>query len=197
MAPTMETFRQCVFLLAAQVIVAAALTGSYAMTWVRRRGSRRERATWFRAARAMLRLTPLAVALFLAGAAWILWSDLKLPHFGLVWWVGATIPLTVGNRWMLRAGGLQARARIVPSRLLARLAGWCCAAGCVLGIPAVFTVPVVRPETWFRPSVAAMLLLAGGCGLLGGLSGKPRPAAGLGTLLWLTAWVVVIRTTLP
>ena len=130
MAPTMETFRQCVFLLAAQVIVAAALTGSYAMTWVRRRGSRRERATWFRAARAMLRLTPLAVALFLAGAAWILWSDLKLPHFGLVWWVGATIPLTVGNRWMLRAGGLQARARIVPSRLLARLAGWCCAAGC-------------------------------------------------------------------
>lgn len=193
----METIRQSLFLLAAQIIVAAALTGSYAMAWVRRRGSRAQRATWFRAARAMLRLTAVAVVLFLGGAAWALWGDLPLPHFGLVWWVGATIPLTVGMRWMMRAGSLQARARIVPCRRLARLGGWYSALGAMLGLAALFTVPAVEPAAWFRPAIAALLLLAGACGLLGGLSGKPRPVGGLGTILGLAAWVVVIHETLP
>ncbi len=193
----METFRQSVFLLAAQIIVAAALTGSYTMAWVRPRGTRRERATWFRAARAMLRLTPAAVALFLAGAAWVLWSDQALPDFGLVWWVGATIPLTVGMRWMLRAGGLQARARTVPCRLLARQAGFFSATGALLGLGALFTVPAIEPAAWFRPVIAILLLLVGGSSLLGGLSGKPRPAGAIGTLLWLSGWVVVIDVTLP
>ncbi|NIQ85046.1 MAG: hypothetical protein GTN83_09540 [Acidobacteria bacterium] len=193
----MDTFRQCVFLLAAQIIVAAALTGTYAMAWVRRRGSRRERATWFRAARAMLRLTPAAVALFLGGAAWILWSDLALPDFGLVWWVAATTPLTVGTRWMLRAGELQSRARVVPCRLLARQAGFFSAAGALLGLGALFTVPTIDPAVWFRPVIAVLLLLIGLSSLLGGLSGKPRPAGAIGTFLWLSGWVVVIDATLP
>jgi len=193
----METIRQSVFLLAAQVIVAAALSGTYAMSWVRRRGSRAQRATWFRAARAMLRLTPLAVFLFLAGAAWVLWKDLPLPNFGLVWWVGATIPLTLGMRWMQRAGTLQMQARSVPCRRLARLGGWYAAVGAAAGLAALFTVPVVQPAVWFRPLIAALLLLVGTFGVLGGLSGKPRPVGAIGTLLWLGSWFVVIRETLP
>lgn len=193
----MEAIRHSLFLLAAQIIVAAALSGTYAMSWVRRRGSRAQRATWFRAARSMLRLTPLAVFLFLAVAAWVLWKDLQLPHFGLVWWVGATIPLTLGMRWMLRAGTLQSRARTAPCRRLARLGGWYAAAGAVTGMATLFTVPAAEPTAWFRPTIAALLLLVGAFGLLGGLSGKPRPVGAIGTFLWLGGWVLVIRETLP
>lgn len=193
----METIRHSLFLLAAQVIVAAALSGSYAQSWVRSRGSRAQRATWFRAARSILRLTPLAVGLFLGGAAWVLWKDLQLPHFGLVWWVGATIPLTLGLRWMLRAGTLQSRARAVPCRRLARLGGWYCSVGALAGLAALFTVPVADPTAWFRPAIATLLLFVGACGLLGGLSGKPRPVGVSGTILWLTAWFVVVHQTLP
>jgi len=193
----METVRQSVFLLAAQIIVAAALSGSYAMAWIRRRGSRAQRATWFRAARSILRLTPLAVFLFLGGAAWAVWRDLTLPHFGLVWWVGATIPLTLGMRWMLRAGSLQSQARSVPCRRLARLGGWYSAIGAVSGTAALFTVPALEPAAWFRPVITALLLIAGGGGLLGGLSGKPRPVGTIGTLAWLTGWILVIHETLP
>ena len=193
----METIRHSVFLFAAQIIVAAALSGTYAMSWVRRRGSRAERATWFRAARSMLRLTPLAVFLFLGGAAWVLWKDLKLPPFGLVWWVAATIPLTLGMRWMLRAGTLQSQARAIPCRRLARMGGWYAAVGAVLGQVVLFTVPATEPAAWFRPAMAALLLLVGAGGLLGGLSGKPRPVGAIGTILWLAGWVVVVHETLP
>lgn len=193
----METIRQSLFLMAAQIIVAAALSGSYAMAWVRRKGTRAQRATWFRAARAMLRLTPLAVALFLAGVAWALWAELEAPNFGLVWWVGATIPLTVGLRWMQRAGALQSRARLVPCRRLARLAGWFASAGALLGVIALFTVPVAQWSGGHRLAVAAALAVVGFSGLLGGLSGKPRPAAGFGTFLWLLTWLFVIHQTLP
>jgi hypothetical protein len=193
----METIRQSAFLLAVQIIVAAALSGSYAMSWVRRRGSRAQRATWFRAARSMLRLTPLAVALFLGGAAWVLWKDQALPHFGLIWWVAATIPLTLGLRWLLRAGSLQSQARAVPCRRLARLGGWYSAVGVMLGLAALFSVPMGEHVAWFRPAIAALLLVVGACGLLGGLSGKPRPVGAIGTILWLTAWVAVVHETLP
>lgn len=193
----METIRHSVFLLAAQVIVAAALSGLYATVWVRRRGTRRERATWFRAARALLRLTPAAVALFLGGAAWALWNDLPLPHFGLIFWVGATIPLTAGLRWMLRAADLQDAARIAPCRRLARLAGRATAGGAVVGMAALFTVPVAGARAWFVPGLAAGLIVVGGYALLAGLSGKPRPAGGIGTLLWLAAWIAVIHVTVP
>ena len=193
----METIRHSLFLLAAQIIVAAALSGSYAMSWVRRRGSRAQRATWFRAARSMLRLTPVAVVLFLGGAAWVLWKNQPLPHFGLIWWVGATIPLTLGMRWMLRAGSLQSQARTVPCRRLARLGGWYTAVGVMLGLAALSTVPLGEPSAWFRPAIAALLLAVGACGLLGGLSGKPRPVGAIGTILWLTGWVVVVHETLP
>ncbi len=193
----METIRHSMFLLAAQIIVAAALSGSYAMAWIRRRGSRAQRATWFRAARSMLRLTPVAVVLFLGGAAWVLWKDLPLPHFGLIWWVGATLPLTLGLRWMLRAGTLQSQARTVPCRRLARLGGWYTAVGVILGLAALSTVPLDEPSAWFRPAIAALLLIVGACGLLGGLSGKPRPVGAIGTILWLTGWVAVVHKTLP
>jgi len=192
----METIRQSAFLLAVQVIVGAALSGSYATAWVRQRGSRNQRATWYRAARSMLRLTPVAVAVFLSGAAWALWKDRPFPHFGLVWWVGATIPLTIGMRWMLRAGTLQTQARTVPCRRLARLGGWFSGAGALASVAALFTVPVAEFNVWFRPLIAALLLLVGVCGLLGGLSGKPRPVGAIGTILWLGSWVVVVHETL-
>jgi hypothetical protein len=193
----METVRHSVFLLAAQIIVAAALSGSYAQSWVRRHGTRAQRATWFRAARAMLRLTPLAVFLFLGGAGWVLWKDLSLPKLGLAWWVGATLPVTLGMRWMLRAGSLQSNARLLTCRRLARLGGWYSAGGALLGVAALFAVPVNEPSFWFRPVVATTLVLVGVCGLLGGLSGKPRPVGAIGTILWLAGWVVVVHESLP
>jgi phage shock protein PspC (stress-responsive transcriptional regulator) len=192
----METMRQGLFLLAAQIIVAAAMSGTYANAWVRRRGTRAQRATWFRAGRAMLRLTPAAVALFLGSAVWALIEELPLPHFGLVFWVGATIPLTAGQRWMLRAAGLQSMAKTVPCRRLARLGGNAIVAGTLAGVAALFTVPVVEIGVWFRPIVAGLLIVIGSCGLLGGLSGKPRPVGGIGSLLWLGTWALVVHETL-
>ena len=144
----------------------------------------------------MLRLTPTAVALFLASAAWALWEELPLPHFGLVFWVTATIPVTAGQRWMLRAAGLQSVAKTVPCRRLARLGGNAIVAGTLAGVAALFTVPAVEAGAWFRPAVAGLLVFTGSAGLLGGLSGKPRPVGGLGSLLWLGTWALVVHETL-
>ena len=119
-----------------------------------------------------------------------------MPHLGLAVWVGATIPLTAGQRWMLRAGTLQSAARAVPCRRLARLGGNATVAGVLLGLVALFTVPVADVHAWFRPGVGAMLAATGVCSLLGGLSGKPRPAGGIGTLLWVSCWVLVVHETL-
>jgi len=77
------------------------------------------------------------------------------------------------------------------------MGGWYSAAGAVLGVAALFTVPAIDTAAWFRPAIATMLLLAGASGLLGGLSGKPRPVGTIGTVLWLTSWVVVVHATLP
>ena len=192
----METIRHSAFLLAAQIMLAAALSGSYTMGWVRRRGSRAQRATWSRAARSLLRLTPLAVVLLLGLAWWALWKDESLPRFALILWVGATVPLTAGLRWTVRAGTLQAHAKIEPCRRLARLGGWASIVGVLAGLVALFTVPLAGAAGWIRPGVAAMLLLAGACGVLGGLSGKPRPVGGIGTALWLAALVVIVHETL-
>jgi hypothetical protein len=115
----------------------------------------------------------------------------------LIWWVAATIPLTLGLRWLLRAGSLQSQGRAVPCRRLARLGGWYSAVGVMLGLPALFTVPMSEPVAWLRPAIVALLLVVGACGLLGGLSGKPRPVGAIGTILWLTGWVVVVHETLP
>ena len=192
----METIRHSLFLLAAQIIVAAALSGSYAMGRVRRHGTRAQRATWFRAGRSLLRWTPAAVVVFLGGAAWALWGDVPLPHFGLVFWVAATTPLTSGQRWMLRAAGLQSAAKTVPCRRLARLGGNGIMLGSLAGLLALFSVPRGATNPWFLPVVGGLLALIAVCGLLGGLSGKPRPVAGIGSLLWLSVWVLVVLETL-
>jgi hypothetical protein len=196
MGEYMETIRQGLFLFAAQIIVAAAMSGTYANAWVRRRGTRAQRASWFRAGRAMLRLTPAAVTVFLGGAAWALIRELPLPHFGLVFWVGATLPVTAGQRWMLRAAGLQSMAKTVPCRRLARLGGNAIVVGALAGVAALFTVPATAPATWFRPVVVGLLAAIGCGGLLGGLSGKPRPVGGFGSLLWLGTWALVVHETL-
>ncbi|MCH7781335.1 MAG: hypothetical protein IH848_10845, partial [Acidobacteria bacterium] len=75
--------------------------------------------------------------------------------------------------------------------------GWASIVGVLAGLMALFTVPLAGAADWIRPGVAAMLLLAGTCGLLGGLSGKPRPVGGIGTALWLTALIVIVHETLP
>ena len=68
--------------------------------------------------------------------------------------------------------------------------------GTLTGVAALFTVPAAGTAGWFRPLVASLLAFVGVCGLLGGLSGKPRPAGGLGSAAWLVAWVLVVHETL-
>ena len=78
---------------------------------------------------------------------------------------------------MLRAGRRQLEGRLEEARAQGRKAGLSTAAACTL-----FAVMLASPS---GPALAACCgaLGAGVCGLLGGLSGKPVPAAWLGAAL--------------
>jgi hypothetical protein len=95
---------------------------------------------------------------------------------------------------MLRAGSLYTGGRPEEGRRRGRRAGWIvCGGGLAL---AATTALLVLSGAWPRgPAAIAGALLAaasGITGLLGGLSGKPRPAGGAVALLLLAAALCLV-----
>jgi hypothetical protein len=92
---------------------------------------------------------------------------------------------TAGCLLLLAAGRRYVRGRLEPARRLGRRAGWILLAGDgLLGLLAAGAA-LGRPPapSWTGLAGAVLLLAAGAVGLLGGLSGKPRPADGFAALL--------------
>lgn len=98
---------------------------------------------------------------------------------------------TAGALALVAAGRREAAGRLRPARRLARPAGFLLAAGAAttaLGRLIAVAVEVAGPGPDGFDLAGA--LLAGGAavlGLLGALSGKPRPAAGFAAGLWILA----------
>jgi hypothetical protein len=89
---------------------------------------------------------------------------------------------------LLRAGRAYARGELERSRRPARRAGLAAAAA------SAAAAALIATESGGLPC-AALAAASGAAALLGGLSGKPRPAGEWGALLWLVAvgWLVFRR----
>lgn len=92
---------------------------------------------------------------------------------------------TLGCLLLLAAGRRYVRGRLDSARGLGRRAGWLLLAGDgSLGLLAAAAALVgPTPTSWAFPAGALLLGAAGVVGLLGGLSGKPRPADGFAAAL--------------
>lgn len=92
---------------------------------------------------------------------------------------------TTGCLLLLAAGRHYVRGRLDPARRLGRRAGWLLLGGdALLGLLAAgAALGRAAAPSWTGLAGAALLLAAGAVGLLGGLSGKPRPADGFAALL--------------
>ena len=206
--------------LGVQLVLGAAIyaAGSYVVPrYLRYRGKadRRLRVTWARASAALLRAQPLATALGLAGVG--LHLVLGLGPRSITPWANplpflATGGLATGSAYLvLAAGRLEAGGRWRAARRQVRLGGKLMFIGIFSQLVLMWTDLLFRPR--FRLSIVrevplAALALAGGmlalgcaafAGLLGGLSGKPRPSGGFAALLYvcgLTALVAAARLVL-
>lgn len=92
---------------------------------------------------------------------------------------------TVGCLLLLAAGRRYVRGRLDAARRLGRQAGWLLLAGdgCLAFFAAAAALVGPAPAAWAVPAGALLLGAAGVVGLLGGLSGKPRPADGFAAAL--------------
>jgi len=107
-----------------------------------------------------------------------LFGELSIEHLH---WQLLTLPVGPACVMMIFAGRQEAAGRLGLKRRLARIAGRFMLLGSLAGIAA----------TGLRPDWSAAALIAVAiCGLLGGLSGKPRPVGGIGLFFWLVAALV-------
>jgi hypothetical protein len=141
----------------------------------RRRGAK---AAWRRILRLLLRGVPLLVPVNLIGMLLGRLSYETLPFMLL------TIPVGAACVAMTLAGRLEAAGRLGLRRRIARIAGRFMLLGSLAGL--VGALAAGRLWEW---SSAALLAVAV-CGVLGGLSGKPRPVGGIGLFFWLVAAIV-------
>ena len=180
------------------------------------RGARRQwRAAWGSSSRSLNRIAPyVAVAGLLAAGAsaataglariWHIWDP--------TWAMALTAALpSAGCAGMLAAGRQEALGRFRRARRQARLTGELIFGGAVLLMVVIwrgllFQVPLRRALVSETDSAGLLLLgamvaliCAGFIAVLGGLSGKPRPAAWFAGFFYLFAtlgWIAAFRQTL-
>lgn len=176
---------------------------------------RRWRAAWASSARSLNRLAPFAAlaALFAAvGSATTIGLDRVWPSWDPTWAMALTAAMpTAGCAAMLAAARQESAGRFRRARRQARLSGELVFAGTVMLMVVIwrgllFQLPLRRALVSESDGaglllVGAMvaLICAGFIAVLGGLSGKPRPAALFAAMFYLggtLGWIGAFRQTL-
>lgn len=180
------------------------------------RGARRRwRAAWGSSVRSLTGVAPFAAAIA-ALTGGVAAFTIGIPPIRRIWdpsWImtlAAAMP-SAGCLALLAAARQEARGRFMRARRQARLAGELLFAGTVLLMVVIwsgllFQVPLRRALVTQTDSAGLLLLggmvaliCAGFIAVLGGLAGKPRPAAWFAALFYLVAsvgWIAAFQQTL-
>ena len=154
-----------------------------------RRATRRRRARWARAARAV-RLPLLGAALVTLALAAVEGAP---PAIGELPWLLLGAVAAAGCHTLLLGGRLERVGSLTVSRGQARLGGGLLALGALLLCGTAAFSAVVHGRLGPGPAAGLLLLgLAGTAGLLAGLSRKPRPGGGVGVLCYVGGQLLIL-----
>jgi hypothetical protein len=110
----------------------------------------------------------------------------------------AGLPGVEGGRRLRRAARAQSLGRHEAARRDARSGGTRIAAGAALLLALIALAGIGGTAATTTTLAAATLLTAAGtAGLLGGLSGKPRPSGDVALALYFLGWILAAASRIP